>query len=89
MAAALESFTSCTFDEGETPDGPEEVANIRRFGDSAVELTYKTLATGLVGTRLLYRDDEPRLEAFKRGFFGPLMGMTTSSVSSPRSNASG
>ena len=33
----------------------------------AVELTYKTPTTGAVGTRLLYRDDEPSLEVIERG----------------------
>ena len=48
-------------------DGPTEVISVKWFGDSALELTYKAPATGHVGTRLLYRDDEPSLEVLERG----------------------
>ena len=48
-------------------DGPTEVVSVKWFGDSAVELTYKTPTTGAVGTRLLYRDDEPRDTLNKSG----------------------
>ena len=65
--AALESLTSGALVRGVTSDGPIEVVNVKWFGDSAVELTYKTPTTGLVGTRLLYRDDEPSLEVIERG----------------------
>ena len=61
-----------------------EVVNVRWFGDSAVELTYKTPTTGTVGTRLLYRDDEPSLEVLERGCRGPLTGTATYSASSQR-----
>ena len=65
--AALESLTSGALVQGVAPDGPTEVVNVKWFGDSAVELTYKMPSTGHVGTRLLYRDDEPTLEVLKRG----------------------
>ena len=65
--AELESLTSGALVRGVASDGPAEVVNVRWFGDSAVELTYKTPTTGAVGTRLLYRDDEPSLEVIERG----------------------
>ena len=63
----LESLNSGALVRGVTSDGPAEVVNVRWFGDSAVELTYKTPTTGAVGTRLLYRDDEPSLEVIECG----------------------
>ncbi len=65
--AVLESLTSGALVLGVASDGPAEVVSVRWYGDSAVELTYKTPATGLVGSRLLYRDDEPSLEVLERG----------------------
>ena len=65
--AGLESLTSGTLVRGVSSDGPTEVVSVKWFGDSAVELTYKTPATGAVGTRLLYRDDEASLEVIERG----------------------
>ena len=65
--AELESLTSGALVRGVASDGPAEVVNVKWFGDSAVELTYKTPTTGAVGTRLLYRDDEPSLEVIERG----------------------
>ena len=65
--AVLESLTSGTLVRGVSSDGPTEVVSVKWFGDSAVELTYKTPTTGAVGTRLLYRDDEPGLEVIERG----------------------
>ena len=65
--AELESLTSGALVMGVASDGPTEVVNVKWFGDSAVELTYKTPTTGAVGTRLLYRDDEPSLEVIESG----------------------
>ena len=65
--AELESLTSGALVRGVASDGPAEVVYVRWFGDSAVELTYKTPTTGAVGTRLLYRGDEPNLEVLERG----------------------
>ena len=67
LMAALENLTSGALVQGVAPDGPTEVVNVRWFGDSAVELTYKIPTTGHVGTRLLYRDDEPSLQILERG----------------------
>lgn len=65
--ATLDSLTTGTLVGGVSSDGPIEVISVKWFGDSALELTYKTPATGHVGTRLLYRDDEPSLEVLERG----------------------
>ena len=65
--ATLETLTSGSLVRGVAPDGPTEVVNVKWFGDSAVELTFKIPTTGLVGTRLLYRDDESSLEVLERG----------------------
>ena len=63
----LENLTPGALVRGVTSDGSIEVVNVKWFGDSAVELTYKTPATGNVSTRLLYRDDEPGLEVVEHG----------------------
>ena len=42
------------------------VVSVKWFGDSAVELTYKT-PSGSVANELLYRDDESRIEVAERG----------------------
>lgn len=42
------------------PQEPVTVVNAQWFGDSVLEVTYKTAAGGVANT-LLYRDDEPRL----------------------------
>ena len=47
--------------------GPLRSSTSKWFGDSAIELTFKTPTTGFVGTRLLYRDDESRLEVLEHG----------------------
>ena len=63
----LESLTPGALIQGVVSDGSIEVVNVKWFGDFAVELTYKVPTTGLVGTRLLYRDDESSLEVVERG----------------------
>ena len=63
----LENIITGTLVRGVEIDAPVEVINVKWFGDSAVELTYKLPATGGVNTRLLYRDDEPDLEVVERG----------------------
>ena len=65
--ADLESLTAGALVHGVLSDGPTEVISVKWFGDSAVELTYKTPTNGAVGSRLLYRDDEPSLEVIERG----------------------
>lgn len=42
------------------------VVNVQWFGSEAIELTYKDPG-GRVGSQLLYRHDEPRLEVVERG----------------------
>ena len=63
----LESLTPGALIQGVVPDGSIEVVNVKWFGDTAVELTYKVPTTGLVGSRLLYRADESDLEVLERG----------------------
>ena len=65
--ADLESLTAGALVRGVLSDGPTEVISVKWFGDSAVELTYKTPTNGAVGSRLLYRDDESSLEVIERG----------------------
>ncbi len=65
--AELENLTPGALVRGVAPDGPVEVVNVKWFGDSAIELTYKIPSTGAISARLLYRDDEPSLEALERG----------------------
>ena len=65
--AALQELTPGTLVRGVISDGPIEVVNVRWFGNSAVELTYKVPATGRVDSRLLYRDDEAALEVVQHG----------------------
>jgi superfamily II DNA or RNA helicase len=48
-------------------DGTAEVVGVKWYGDSSVELTYKIPANGKVGSRLLYRTDEPNLEVLDQG----------------------
>ena len=59
--ADLESLTTGALVRGVLADGPTEVINVKWFGDSALELTYKAPATGHVGTRLLYRGRRTQL----------------------------
>ena len=42
------------------------MVSIKWFGDSAVELTYKT-PSGQVANELLYRDDETRIAVVETG----------------------
>ena len=65
--ATLQALTPGTLVRGVISDGPIEVVNVRWFGDSAVELTYKVPTTGRVDSRLLYRDDEAALEVVQQG----------------------
>ena len=54
---------------GILPDSLVTVVSVQWFGSEALELTYKT-ASGSVANELLYRDDEPRLEAVEKGSHG-------------------
>ena len=62
----LEDLTINASVQGVLADSPVTVVSVRWFGDSAVELTYKT-PSGQVANELLYRDDESRIEAVKQG----------------------
>ncbi len=52
--------------KGLVPDNVVTTVDVRWFGTAAVEVTYKD-AGGRVANRLLYREDEPRLEVVERG----------------------
>ena len=62
----LEDLTINASVQGVLADSLVTVVSVRWFGDSAVELTYKT-PSGQVANELLYRDDESRIEAVERG----------------------
>ncbi len=64
--ATLESLTTGPLVGGMSSGGPIEAVSVVGW-HSALELTYKTPATGSVDTYLLNRDDEPILEVFERG----------------------
>ena len=65
--AKLENFTPGALVTGVSPDGPVEAVAVKWYGKAVVELTYKVQGTGNVGTRLLYRADEPDLQILERG----------------------
>ena len=77
--ATLENLTPSSLVRGVAHDAVVEVVNVKWFGDSAIELTYKIPTTGNVGTRLLYRDDEAGLDILEHGLPCPSMGTATSS----------
>ena len=62
----LEDLTRGAAVRGILPDGLVAVVDVRWYGTSAVELTYKD-AAGRPGNQLLYRDDERRLEVVSAG----------------------
>ncbi len=64
--STLEQLTPGTSVRGLVPDASVTVVAVQWFGDSALELTYKT-ADGKVANELLYRHDEPRLEVVEQG----------------------
>jgi superfamily II DNA or RNA helicase len=64
--ARLEELTRGTAVKGILPTGLVTVVDVRWYGTSAVELTYKD-ASGRPGNQLLYRDDEARLEVVTAG----------------------
>lgn len=63
----LEDLTPGAFVRGVSSDGLVEILAVKWFGDSAIDLTYKMPETGQIGTRLIYRDDEPYIEVLERG----------------------
>ena len=64
--ASLEQLTPNASVRGILPDSTVTVVSVAWFGSAALELTYKA-ADGKVGSVLLYRDDEPRLELVEQG----------------------
>jgi superfamily II DNA or RNA helicase len=64
--ARLEDLTRGAAVKGILPTGLVTVVDVRWYGTSAVELTYKD-ASGRPGNQLLYRDDEDRLEVVTAG----------------------
>ena len=65
--AVLEDLTAGTLVRGVSSEGTTEVVSVKWYGDSTIELTYKIPANGQVGSRLLYRTDEPSLEVLDQG----------------------
>ncbi|MDQ3779953.1 MAG: DEAD/DEAH box helicase, partial [Chloroflexota bacterium] len=64
--ARLEDLTRNASVRGILPSGPVIVVDVRWFGSTTIELTYKD-AAGNLGHELLYRDDETRLETVTEG----------------------
>ncbi len=64
--AHLEELTKGATVAGITPDALVTVVDVQWRGSTAVELTYKT-AAGQVARKLLFRDDEPRIEIAEAG----------------------
>ena len=62
----LEELQPKTTVRGILPDGPITVVSAQWYGADALELTYKTL-DGRVGSQLLARHNEPRLELVEAG----------------------
>ena len=62
----LEDLTKNASVRGILADSLVTAVDIKWYGDSAVELTYKT-PTGRVANELLYRDDESRIEVVEQG----------------------
>ena len=61
----LEDLTANAAVQGVLADSLVTVVSVKWFGDSAVELTYKT-PSGRVANELLYRDDETRIAVVER-----------------------
>ena len=66
VMARLEDLTRGAQVKGVRNDGPVVVVDVKWFGTSAIELTFKD-GQGQPGNELLYRTDEPRLEVQARG----------------------
>ena len=62
----LEDLTRGAQVKGVRPDGRVTVVDVKWFGTSAVELTFKDLE-GRLGNQLLYRADEPQLTVAAAG----------------------
>src|SRR5437870_2869142 len=64
--AALDELTRGAAVKGILPDGLVTVVDVKWYGSSAVEITYKD-AAGRLGNEILYRDREPTLEIAAAG----------------------
>lgn len=62
----LEDLTVGAVVRGIAPDGDVTVVAAQWFGSDAIQLTYRTTA-GHVADRLVYRYDEPSLQAVREG----------------------
>ena len=62
----LEDLQATATVRGILADAAVSVVSVRWFGSQALELTYRT-AGGELGSEILYRDDEVRLEIAKQG----------------------
>ena len=62
----LEDLTLGATVRGVLPDGVTTVVGVKWFGSEALELAYKT-PDGRIADKLLYRDDEARLEVVVQG----------------------
>ncbi|MGE5333436.1 MAG: helicase-related protein [Nitrososphaerota archaeon] len=65
--AHLEALTRGARLAGLAGDKVATVVDAKWFGQQAVEVTYKVEATGQVGSRLVFRADEPTLEVIDQG----------------------
>ena len=64
--ATLEDLKAGAYIKGLAPGGAAKVVQIEWFGDQAVKVTYED-ATGSVGNRLVYRNEENSLEVVETG----------------------
>lgn len=64
--ALLDDLRPTAAVRGVIPDALVTVVQVQWFGTNAIDLTYKDPA-GHVGSVLLYRHDEPRLEVADQG----------------------
>lgn len=65
--AHLEALTRGARVTGLAGDKVATVVDAKWFGQQAVEVTYKVEETGQVGSRLVFRADEPTLEVVDQG----------------------
>lgn len=64
--ARLEDLTQGATVRGVLPDRAVTVVDVKWYGDSVIDLTYKD-TVGRLGSQLLYRDNEPALEIVTEG----------------------
>ena len=64
--AALEELKAGAFVHGLAPGGAARVVHLEWFGDQAVKVTYED-AAGAVSNRLVYRDEETKLDIAEAG----------------------